>query len=82
MNREELMRKLQAVNLMAVDLHHYLDTHPENKQALEDYKEVSQQYQKLRKEYEQEYGPLTNFGYMTSFDHMSWVNDPWPWERF
>lgn len=82
MNREELMRKLQAVNLMAVDLHHYLDTHPENKQALEDYKKVSKQYQKLRKEYEQEYGPLTNFGYMTSFDPMSWVNDPWPWERF
>ena len=31
-------------------------------------------------EYEYEYGPLTNFGYMTSFDHDSWVNDPWPWE--
>jgi spore coat protein JB len=82
MNREELMRKLQAVNLMAVDLQHYLDTHPKNKQALEDYKEVSKQYQTLRKEYEQEYGPLTNFGYMTSFDATIWVNDPWPWERF
>ncbi|CUN16132.1 MAG: spore coat protein CotJB [Turicibacter sanguinis] len=81
MSREEFLTALQAVHIMAVDLQLFLDTHPENKKALEDYRKVSRQYQELRKEYEQVFGPLTNFGYMTDFDQISWVNDPWPWER-
>ena len=81
MNKEQLIRKLQAVGLMAVDLQLFLDTHPKNQEALEDYEQVTKQYEKLRAEYEYQYGPLTNFGYMTSFDHDSWVNDPWPWEQ-
>lgn len=81
MNKEGLLRKLQALNLIAVDLQLFLDTHPGNKEALEDYRQVTKQYQKLREDYEYEYGPLTNFGYMTSFDQYSWVNDPWPWEQ-
>jgi spore coat protein JB len=81
MNKEQLLRKIQAIGLMAVDLQLFLDTHPKNQEALEDYKQITKQYQKLRAEYEYQYGPLTNFGYMTSFDHDSWVNDPWPWEQ-
>ena len=81
MSKEVLLRKRQALNLIAVDLQLFLDTHPGNKEALEDYRQVTKQYQKLREDYEYEYGPLTNFGYMTSFDQYSWVNDPWPWEQ-
>ena len=81
MNKEQLLRKIQAIGLMAVDLQLFLYTHPKNQEALADYKQVTKQYQKLRAEYEYQYGPLTNFGYMTSFDHDSWVNDPWPWEQ-
>jgi spore coat protein JB len=81
MNKEQLLRKIQAIGLMAVDLQLFLDTHPKNQEALDDYKQVTKQYQKLRAEYEYQYGPLTNFGYMTSFDHDSLVNDPWPWEQ-
>ena len=81
MNKEQLLRKIQAIGLMAVDLKLFLATPPNNQEALDDYKQVTKQYQKLRAEYEYQYGPLTNFGYMTSFDHDSWVNDPWPWEQ-
>ena len=81
MNKEQLLRKIQAIGLMAVDLQLFLDIHPKNQEALDDYKQVTKQYQKLRAEYEYQYGPLTNFGYMTSFDQYSWVNDPWPWEQ-
>ena len=37
MSKEVLLRKLQALNLIAVDLQLFLDTHPGNKEALEDY---------------------------------------------
>ena len=36
MSKEVLLRKLQALNLIAVDLQLFLDTHPGNKEALED----------------------------------------------
>ncbi|MDO5794304.1 MAG: spore coat protein CotJB [Turicibacter sp.] len=80
-NKEKLLRKLQAMTIINVDLQLYLDTHPGNKEALADYKESTKTYQQLRAEYEHQYGPLTNFGYMTSFDQYSWNNDPWPWEQ-
>ena len=64
MSKEVLLRKLQALNLIAVDLQLFLDTHPGNKEALEDYRQVTKQYQKLREDYEYEYGPLTNNGYI------------------
>ena len=37
MNKKQFLLQLQAVNLMAVDLHLFLDTHPDNKEALNDY---------------------------------------------
>ena len=36
MSKEVLLRKLQALNLIAVDLKLFLDTHPGNKEALEE----------------------------------------------
>lgn len=81
MNKETLLRKIQAVHIMAVDLQLFLDTHPNDARALHDYKEVTREYQNLKREYEHRYGPLANFAYMTSFDHQSWNNDLWPWEK-
>ena len=37
MNQKQLLRQIQAVSLMAVDLHLFLDTHPNDTQALKDY---------------------------------------------
>ncbi len=80
-SKEMLLRKIQAIHIMAVDLQLFLDTHPDNTHALADYKSVTKEYQSLKREYEQCYGPLANFAYMTTFDAKSWNNDLWPWER-
>ena len=37
MNKKQFLLQLQAVNLIAVDLHLFLDTHPDNKEALNDW---------------------------------------------
>ncbi|MDO5795264.1 MAG: spore coat protein CotJB, partial [Turicibacter sp.] len=37
MNEKKLLTQIQAVSLMAVDLHLFLDTHPNDTEALKDY---------------------------------------------
>ena len=69
MNKKQFLLQLQAVNLIAVDLHLFLDTHPDNKEALNDYEKVSKQYQSLKQQYEQQFGPLVSFGYSSSVEH-------------
>ncbi|MBP1853679.1 spore coat protein CotJB [Metaclostridioides mangenotii] len=31
--------------------------------------------------YENQYGPLTNFGYAPSRSPWQWNDEPWPWEK-
>lgn len=80
LSREELLGKIRELEFAAVDLNLYLDNHPNNRKAVEDYNMFSQELMKLKKLYEMEYGVLTNFGYSQSQCPWSWVNDPWPWE--
>ena len=81
MNKKQFLLQLQAVNLIAVDLHLFLDTHPDNKEALNDYEKVSKQYQSLKQQYDQQFGPLVSFGYSSSVEHYKWVDEPWPWQN-
>ena len=48
MNKNELLRNIQAISLVAVDLRLFLDTHPGNQKALADYKNATAQYQSLK----------------------------------
>ena len=47
---------------------------------------LGQDLQKVHREslvwdYEQEYGPLTNFGSACIQNPNAWLNTPWPWEK-
>jgi spore coat protein JB len=58
----------------------FLDTHPNDTEALAKREMYRKKLEMLIKEYENEYGPLTlsaDFGN----DGFDWVNDPWPWEK-
>lgn len=79
-NIKDLLRKIQELEFAAVDLNLYLDNHPDNKQAVMDYNNITQELMKCKKIYEAECGPLTNFGYCPSQYPWRWVNEPWPWE--
>jgi len=81
MTKKDLLEQIQAVGIMAVDLHLYLDAHPHNTKAQQDYEKISEHLQSLKSQFEQQYGPLNNFGNSCSFNHHSWINDPWPWEK-
>ncbi len=57
----------------------YLDTHPCDEAALEQYQMLRCSYKKLADYYTQNFGPLTKTD-VVSDNYFTWVSDPWPWE--
>ena len=56
----------------------YLDTHKDDKEALEVYRVYQSMYAEGKKKYEKEYGPLNHM--TVTGDKYRWLDDPWPWE--
>jgi spore coat protein JB len=69
-----------AEEFTAVELNLFLDTHPDDERALNDYNETVERLKELKAAYENQFGPLTNFGYATSEYPWRWVDEPWPWQ--
>jgi spore coat protein JB len=66
------------MGFMAMDLHLFLNTHPEDKEALAMYNDVVEKGAIARKEYESLCGPLS-FGKKS--DGWPWIKCPWPWQE-
>lgn len=86
MDREQLLKKLTVMDFMATDLHLYLNTHPEDAEALKMFNEVVNQSTTVRKDYEKTFGPLTSFRSEDVDENGTspqwrWINNPWPWEK-
>ena len=82
-NNNERMRLLNAVSQFGFalsDITLYLDTHPQNQEALDYYRRMNQMYQKASAEYECKFGPLTQFSGQNE-DIWKWSTQTWPWER-
>ncbi len=77
MSREQLLLKLTALDFMAVDLHLYLDTHPNDKEALAKYNATIQEAEPLRDEYQKRYGPLYSYRSPSKYP-WQWVKGDWP----
>ncbi len=71
--------ELQALNFVMLELGLYLDTHPDDKEAFELFREYGKLAQEGRRRYEAMYGPLTKQA-AANQDQYTWLNDPWPWE--
>ncbi|MFA5675529.1 MAG: spore coat protein CotJB [Christensenellales bacterium] len=79
MNKEEMLRELTAMDFYTVDLQLYLNTHPNDREALAKYNAVAEKANALRREYETMFGPLNSFR-STSKYPWQWIDDPWPWQ--
>ncbi len=78
--REKLLQKLSVARFAAWELHIYLDTHPADRQALARFRQYTETADRLTREYEKLYGPLSaadDFGDAS----WKWVCSPWPWEN-
>ena len=81
-NKEEQLvtplTELQCLNFGIQELALYLDTHREDQEALELYRNLQKMYKKGREIYEKEYGPLNHMSQTEG--QYRWLYDPWPWE--
>ena len=82
-NQRELpvtaMTELQALGFAVQELALYLDTHRDDAQALALYNGYQQMYDKCRKQWEEQRGPMDHRMGPNS-QRYSWLDDPWPWE--
>ena len=79
MNRDELLQSLTAADFFIIDLGLYLNTHPDDREAVAKYNEMVRKAKELRNQYEEEFGMLM-VGATESKCPWQWVEDPWPWQ--
>ena len=72
------MTEMQAMAFAIQELALYLDTHPEDKEALELYQNYQKIYHKGMMDFNEE-SPVKH-GLPASGDRYRWLDDPWPWE--
>lgn len=73
------LSEVQVLAFAVQELALYLDTHPEDTEALELYRQYQQLYQKVSQAYEREKRPLSHAA-PGQGDTYAWLDDPWPWE--
>ncbi len=73
------MTELQALNFAVQELALYLDTHRDDREALDLYRKYQELYQRCQEEYRRGCGPLNHMTPGHS-DRYEWLDDPWPWE--
>lgn len=80
-SKEELLDKIGMLDFALVDLGLYLDTHPDDGEALEYYTHFAKNVEMLRKEYTTKYGPLKMTDMANGeWDIWRWSTDPMPWD--
>ncbi|ACA41211.1 spore coat protein CotJB [Lysinibacillus sphaericus] len=75
-----LLEEIQAIDFVIVELNLYLDTHPHDYTAIQQFNENTEKSMKLKVNFEQKFGPLMNFGRSYSDYPFNWVDTPWPWQ--
>lgn len=73
------MSELQALGFAVQELALYLDTHRDDRQALELYRRYQQMYDHCLNQYRKDYGPLSHRD-PADTESYAWLDDPWPWE--
>lgn len=79
MEQKNLRFYIDAVSFAALDASLYLDSHPDDPEALEYFHHFNRTRQQALKEYSMRFGPLT-LDTAQSSDRWKWALQPWPWE--
>lgn len=80
-SRSQLLNYINEVSFSAYDVLLFLDTHPDDADALVYFRKYSRMRNAALKEYERLYGPLTLDTASDSVrDSFVWSQQPWPWE--
>ncbi|MGN0174325.1 MAG: spore coat protein CotJB [Acutalibacteraceae bacterium] len=77
--KEKLMKQLQMYHFAALDAALFLDTHPNDKEALAYFNRVKKLADGAREDFERKYGPV-RMGDTGESNKWDWALQPWPWE--
>lgn len=77
--REELLLSIQELTFALKDLNLYLDLHPDDRNALETFKNYSEELKRHKDMYNKEYSSLCAVD--TNKNYFDWVTSPWPWDN-
>lgn len=72
------LTELQALEFVLVELGLYLDTHQDDAQAMELYRQYAALEKEGKARYEAMYGPITQTA-TAQAKTWTWLMDPWPW---
>lgn len=78
-NRKELFDMIGQVSFLLDDLRLFLDTHPDNTDALNLFAQYQSKRHELVKEYTLTYGPINSY-YVDTENGWSWSEGPMPWK--
>lgn len=79
MNQAQLLQWLNEVSFVVTDVALYLDTHPEDEEAMNYFNHFVEMRRKALQAYENQYGPLT-IDTATPSGTWCWATQKWPWE--
>ncbi|MDO4555063.1 MAG: spore coat protein CotJB [Lachnospiraceae bacterium] len=78
-DKKKLLYYINAVSFAVDDSKLFLDTHPDNKEALEYFDNYNKARNRALNEYAACFGPLTIATAVCDRSY-EWANQPWPWE--
>lgn len=73
-----LLSDIQAVDFVLIELTLYLDTHPNDANALQQFNHFSTYQSQMKQSFESKFGPLQHGG--KSEGEWKWGMSPWPWQ--
>lgn len=71
--------QLQALLFVVTELGMYLDTHQDDTEAFQLFKQYTTLAREAKQRYEEMHGPLTQLAAGQDATYR-WLDDPWPWE--
>lgn len=77
--RDCLMKKIATYDFAIVELHLFLDTHPNDADAARKLDEYKMKSDALRAEYEEKFGPIKSTA--ADANRWAWISNPWPWDN-
>ena len=71
--------RMSSAQFAAFELHMYLDTHPNDADAIAKMRKYNEIFNQLKREFESKYGPITSQDAYGD-KRWEWIQNPWPWE--
>ncbi|RIV28665.1 spore coat protein CotJB [Alicyclobacillaceae bacterium I2511] len=75
-----LLEELQTVDFVLLELSLYLDTHPDDPQAIAQVQQFYLRRQGLVQQFETQFGPLQEYAHSPTVMGWPWAEMPWPWQ--